>query len=348
MRWLEFRILRGGSRAISRIATLDFRSANFGLFRDLHRGISWGRALEGRGVQESWLIFKHHLLQAQDRCIPLRKKSSKAGRRPAWMSKELLAKLQQKKEVYRMWKRGQATWEEYRDVVRVCRDATRKTKAHLELNLARDVKDNKKGFFKYITSKRKTRENVGLLLNGAGALVTKDIEKAELLNAAFASGFTAKASPQEFQTLGTREEGRRKEDSPLVEEDQVRDLKLDIHKSMGPDGMHPQVLRELADVIARPLSIIFERSWRSGEVPEAWKKAIVTPPPPPVFQKGKKEEPGNSRPVSLTSIPGKVMEQLLLEVLTKHLEDKKVIRSSQLRILSFRLRKLVIKVVLSS
>ncbi|KFV87580.1 RNA-directed DNA polymerase from mobile element jockey, partial [Struthio camelus australis] len=112
-------------------------------------------------------------------------------------------------------------------------------------------------------------------------------------------------------------------DSPLVEEDRVRDLlsKLDIHKSMGPDGMHPRVLRELADVIARPLSIIFERSWRSGEVPEDWKKANVTP----VFKKGKKEEPGNYRPVSLTSIPGKVMEQLILEVITKHLEDKKVI-----------------------
>jgi len=48
-----------------------------------------------------------------------------------------------------------ATWEEYRNVVRAYRDATRKAKGHLELKLARDVKNNKKGFFKYISSKMK-------------------------------------------------------------------------------------------------------------------------------------------------------------------------------------------------
>ncbi|GAB0207557.1 mitochondrial enolase superfamily member 1 [Grus japonensis] len=118
-----------------------------------------------------------------------------------------------------------------------------------------------------------------------------------------------------------------KEDFPLIEEDQVREHlgKLDTHKSMGPDGMHPRVLRELADVIARPLSIIFERSWRTGEVPEDWRKGNVTL----VFRKGKKEDPGNYRPVSLTSIPEKVMEQLILGVINKHVEEKKVIGSGQ-------------------
>ena len=65
----------------------------------------------------------------------------------------------------------------------------RKAKAHLELNLAMHVKDNKKDFFKYISSKRKTGDTVGPLLNKEGALVTQDAEKAELLNAAFALVF---------------------------------------------------------------------------------------------------------------------------------------------------------------
>ena len=74
-----------------------------------------------------------------------------------------------------------------------------------------------------------------------------------------------------------------------------------------------------------PLSIIFERCWRTGEVPEDWRKANVTP----IFKKGKKEDPRNYRPVSLTSTREKTMEQLILEVIIKQVEEKKVIRSSQ-------------------
>ncbi|PKU37830.1 rna-directed dna polymerase from mobile element hypothetical protein [Limosa lapponica baueri] len=91
-------------------------------------------------------------------------------------------------------------------------------------------------------------------------------------------------SPQESQTLEVTEKVWKKEDIPLVEEDQVREQlsTLHIHKSMGPDGMHPRVLRELAEVITGPLSIIFERSWRAGDMSKDWRKANVTL----VFKKG--------------------------------------------------------------
>ena len=68
---------------------------------------------------------------------------------------------------------------------------------------------------------------------------------------------------------------------------------LDEFKSLGMDGVHPRVLKELAEVGAELLSIIFEESWLSGKVPDDWRKGYVTP----LYKKGSKEDPGNYRPV---------------------------------------------------
>ncbi|GAB0206161.1 mitochondrial enolase superfamily member 1 [Grus japonensis] len=66
-------------------------------------------------------------------------------------------------------------------------------------------------------------------------------------------------------------------------------------------------------------------SWRTGEVPEDWRKGNVTL----VFKKSKKKDSGNNRPASLTSIPGKGMDQLILGVIHKHMEEKEVMGSGQ-------------------
>lgn len=66
-------------------------------------------------------------------------------------------------------------------------DDVRKAKAHLKLNLVRDMKGRKRSFSRYINSKRKMRENVGPLLNGERALMTKDMEMADVQNAFLAS-----------------------------------------------------------------------------------------------------------------------------------------------------------------
>ncbi|KGL88767.1 RNA-directed DNA polymerase from mobile element jockey, partial [Charadrius vociferus] len=113
------------------------------------------------------------------------------------------------------------------------------------------------------------------------------------------------------------------EEPPTVGEDQVQNhlRNLKVHKSVGPDEIHLRVLRELVDEVAKPLSIIFEKSWQSGEVPPDWKRGNI----PPIFKKGKKEDPGNYRPVSLTSVPSNIMEQILLETRLRHMEKEEAI-----------------------
>ncbi|KAJ7425332.1 RNA-directed DNA polymerase from mobile element jockey-like protein [Pitangus sulphuratus] len=94
-----------------------------------------------------------------------------------------------------------------------------------------------------------------------------------------------------------------------------------MHKSMGPDGIHPRVLRGLAKELTKTLSIIYLQSWLTGEVPTDWKLANEMP----IYKKGL----GNNRPLTLISVLGKVKERDILNAVAWHMQDNQGIKPSQ-------------------
>ena len=103
----------------------------------------------------------------------------------------------------------------------------------------------------------------------------------------------------------------------------IRGLKTEA--APGPDGLGPRVLKELQEGLAPVLAHIFKKSLEEGKVPADWKTANVTP----IFKKGSKGDPGNYRPVSLTSVCCKIMESILRDAITEHLDLNKLINPSQ-------------------
>jgi len=119
-------------------------------------------------------------------------KTNHWGRRLAWLNRELLLGLRKKRSIYQLWKKGQMIQEEYRGLIRSCREEIGKAKAQLELRLATAARDNKKCFYKYINHKKRAKQILHPLLDARGTIVKKNEEKAEVLNTFFASMFNSR------------------------------------------------------------------------------------------------------------------------------------------------------------
>jgi len=83
---VEFTVLRDTGEVKSKVRTLNFRKANFRLFKELVTKSPQKIALRDKGAKQSWKIFKSALQRAQELLIPRYKKSDKESKRPAWLS----------------------------------------------------------------------------------------------------------------------------------------------------------------------------------------------------------------------------------------------------------------------
>ena len=109
--------------------------------------------------------------------------------------------------------------------------------------------------------------------------------------------------------------------------DDVRNMLsiIDGSSAMGPDELHPLLLKNCAQVLSHPIHMVFERSLKEGIVPLAWRNSSVIP----IFKKGNRYDPLNYRPISLTSVCCKTMERLVCRHITEFLEERHLLSDHQ-------------------
>ncbi|CAM4321167.1 unnamed protein product [Caretta caretta] len=292
------------------------KGLTFQKLRKLVREVDWTEEFIDLKVEEAWDYFKSKLQKLSEACIP-RKEKKFIGRscRLSWMSKHLTEVIKKKQKAYREWKKGGISKESYLIEVRTCRDKVRQAESQVELDLAKEIKTNSKRFYSHINKKKTKKEEVGPLNTEDAVEVKDNLGMAQYLNKYFASVFN-KAKE------GVRDNGSMRNGIEDMEVDitifevEVKLKQLNGTKSGGSDNLHPRILKELAHEIPSPLARIFNESVNSGVVPYDWRIANIVP----IFKKGKKSDPGNYRPVSLTSVVYKVLEKNLKEKVVKDIE----------------------------
>ena len=295
--------------------------------------IDWEQTLEEvDGAEAKWNKFKDILKAACERCIP-EIKIRRGHTKKIPVDKKTLSKIRRKKRLWRNFleSRNPEVYNEYCRVRNQVRSATRKNIMNTEKRIASSIKENPKNFWNYVSQKTKIRETIPQLLKEDGSYTTSDEGKVNELSTFFHSVFTDE--PPGNWLLPTRPNTRIEDELVITMESVQNELStLDINKSQGPDELHPRILYEMKDIIAKPLATIFNASLNEGKVPQDWREANISA----IHKKGDKKKVNNYRPVSLTSVCCKLMEKCIRKRIMTYLLENDLLSKKQYGFISGR------------
>jgi len=322
---VQFDILISVQENLSEELIPDFRKANFEEMREQLNRIEWDTELDGKSTEEMWSLFKQKLDQLTLQHIPMMHRRSK--KKTPWNNQETRRAVRVKQRKYKKMKQTQSAEDvsEFKKAQKQTKKVIRKARKNYEKKLARNFKNNPKAFYTYISKTTKSKNIVGPL-KSKDHETQNDSEVCDVLNGFFTSVFT-KDDGLEMPQMEQMYNG----DTPLKniiisESDVLKAIsKLKNESAPGPDKIHSRVLKELQHQVAFPLAVIYTCSLQTGEVVGDWKEANITP----VFKKGNKSLANNYRPISLTSVPGKLLERILRDAIMDHLLKNNLIYATQ-------------------
>ncbi|XP_044766875.1 uncharacterized protein LOC123322877 [Coccinella septempunctata] len=298
-----------------------FKQINYhDLNRDLEK-IDWRNLLVGN-VESMWGAFMEVLNSSMSTNTSI--KTSRRNPLKPCIGRDILQMIRHKKALWQKYRRHLRSqdYENHRIFSRELKSMLKSAKRQFEDKIA-SSRDRKK-FYKFVRSTIKTKVSTPRIRRADGTLCELHQESAEV----FADSFEASFSQEPDGPMPGLGIPRCVPTFDFVEISQdmvLRHLSVLKDSSPGRDGLSPAILRRCASSLALPLSLIYQESLRSHCLPSSWVSASVTP----IYKKGDSESAANYRPISLTSVPCKVLERIIQEQLLKFALENGLIPPAQ-------------------
>ena len=322
---IRFEILTSFTKLEKSFMKPNFRKADFSRLRcEIRRLPKSG----GTDAEQNWFSFKTEFMKAQSSCIPQRKIIPNGTKQPEWFNKSIAEAISNRQKAYNISKLRPSPETKVAHI-KECRNVDkliRRAKLNEEDRVAAAAKDSPKAFFAHVNSRKPVKNTIGPLKDRTGSIISTDEGMANIFNEYFASVYTEEDTSEiPIVPIVYRGNNPLRKIEITVDKVKMKLKKLNSNKSAGPDGFYPRVIKETEEETAPRFCNIFRTSLEQRKAVRDWKLQNISP----LFKKGSKDDPGNYRPISLTSVPGKMLESIIADDMMSHLEHNKLILDSQ-------------------
>ena len=321
---IKFKIKNAFSRK-QKPARLRYRKIRSDDFRSILGKQIWDDIFSTQNeLKYAYCTFNDVVVNGIVQCTP--KSRPRNTPKSPWINHYLMRLAESKRKKWDKYKfhRSDETYQDYKNALNLFNREKNAAVRSYEARLVETKNADPKPYYRYLSSKSPYLDRQYNILNEENVIVSDEKKCGTILNNYLGSVFTK--GPSERVVIDQPFTNETMPDL-IITQELVKKylLELNPNKSMGPDEIPAYILKTFADDLSYPISLLFNRSYQEGILPEGLKSANVIP----IHKGGDKTLPKNYRPISLTPIITKIFERIYADILTKHLDDHQILSPAQ-------------------
>ena len=297
-----------------KLTFLDFKKADFVSLNNELSNLDWDLLLSSPNINECWDNFEEALFKLVHKFVPLRTiKITHKNQAP----KNIQNSCAKTTKLYKKFRKN-PTNENKQKYLASSKESQRLKKQFIFEQEKKVLNTSDIGtFWKYVKNNLTYKSDIPGLINLKNELINDSSAKAELLNNYFASVFTADDNILQMWNIEKPKNIIEYVTSNALQiQNIIKNLKY--KNSTGPDNLFSNKFFKLCkETISEPLAMLINKSLDAGIIPNKWKLAKVIA----LFKTAEVFKPSNYRPISLTSVPCKINETIVAEVIKNHMAD---------------------------